>query len=87
MKNIPHDVSIISGDNEEIQTNKYVLSVFSPTLRNLLSSPLETYQNIFLPDFSELSIRNLLNIINSGFIVTEKISREDIKEIKVTAKL
>ena len=29
MKNLSHDVSIISGDNEEIQTNKYLLSVFS----------------------------------------------------------
>ena len=35
LKNFPHDVSIISGDNEEIQTNKYLLALFSPTLRNL----------------------------------------------------
>ena len=87
MKNIPHDVSIISGDNEEIQTNKYLLSVFSPILRNLLSNPGDTSQIIFLPDVSTLPIRNLLNIINSGFSVTEKISNEDIKEITETSQL
>ena len=87
LNNFPHDVSIISGDNEEIQTNKYLLSVFSPSLRNLLSSPLDTYQKIFLPDFPSLSIRNLLNIINSGFSLTDKISNDDIKEITETAQL
>ena len=87
LKNIPHDVSIISGDNEETQTNRYLLSVFSPTLRHLLSSTMDTFQIIFLPDFSLLPIRNLLNIINSGFSVTEKIYNEDIKEIKETAQL
>ena len=74
MKNIPHDVSIISGDNEEKQTNKCLLSVFSPTLRNILATPLDTSQIIFLPDITLLAIRNLLNIINCGFAVTEKIS-------------
>ena len=87
MKNIPGDVSIISGDNEEIQTNKYLLSVFSPILRNLLTSTCDTSQIIFFPDSSTLSIRNLLNIINSGFSVTEKISNEDITEITETALL
>ena len=87
IKNIPNDVAIISGNNEEIQTNKLLLAVISPTLRNLLSSPLNTFQIIFLPDVSTLSIRNLQNIINSGFSVTEKLSYEDIKEITETAQL
>ena len=87
MKNIPHDVSIISGDNEEVQTNIYLLSVFSPILRNQLSTSLDTTQIIYLPDFSTFSIRNLLNIINSGFSVTEGESNEDIKEITETAQL
>ena len=59
----------------------------SPTLRNLLSTSLDTPQIIFLADFSTSSIRNLLNIINSGFSVTEKISNEDIKEITEPAQL
>ena len=84
MRNIPHDISIICGDKEAIQTNKYLLSVCSPTLRSLLSTPC---QIIFLPGVSISSIRNLLNIINSGFSVSEKISNEDIKEITETALL
>ena len=87
MKNIPNDVAIISGDNEEIQTNKYLLAVFSLTLKNLLSSPMDTFHIIFLPDVSTLSITNLHNIINSGFSITEKLSNEDIKEITETAQL
>ena len=57
------------------------------TLRNLLSIALDTFQTIFLPGCSSLSISNVLNIINSGFSVTEKISNEDIREITETAKL
>ena len=77
LKNIPNDVAIISGDNEEIQTNKYLLAMISPTLRNLPSSPLDldTFQIIFLPDVSTLSIRNVQNIINSGFSVTKKLRK------------
>ena len=58
MTNIPHDVAIITGDNEEIQTNKLVLSVFSPILRNLLSSPLslDTSRIIFLPFSTSLKV-------------------------------
>lgn len=48
---------------------------------------MDTFQIIFLPDVSTLSIRNLHNIINSGFSVTEKLSNEDIKEITDTAQL
>ena len=87
MKNIPHDVSIISGDNEEIQTNKYLLSVFSPILRNQLSSPFDTSKIVFLPDVSTFSIRNLLNIIGNGFSITEKISKEAMREITETVQL
>ena len=87
LKSFPHDVSIISGDNQEIRTNKYILSVFSPSLRILLSAPLDTYQIIFLPDFPSLSIRNFLNIIDCGFAITEVISNEDIKEIRETAEI
>ena len=72
MKNTPHDVTFISADNEEIQTNKYLLSLFSPILRNLLpdSTPLDTSQIIMLPDVSTFSIQILLNIIICGFNCT-----------------
>ena len=81
MKNIPNDVTIISGDNEEIQSNKYILSLFSPTLRHLLS----TSSTVLLPECSTFSIKYLLNMVNQGFAVTDRISNEAIKEITETA--
>ena len=50
-------------------------------------TPMDASQIILLPDISALSIRNLLNIVNCGFTVTEKISNENIKEITETAHL
>ena len=52
MRSIANDVSIISGDNEEILTNKYILSLFS--LRYLLST-------LLFPESSTFSIKYLLN--------------------------
>ena len=83
MKNIPNDVTIISGDKEEIHSNKFILSLFSPTLRHLLS----TASTLLLPECSTISIKYLLNMINNGFAVTEKLSREDMNAINETAKL
>ena len=83
MRNIPNDVTIISGDNEEIFSNKYILSLFSSTLRHLLS----TSSTLIFPECSTLSIKYLLNVINNGFVVTEKLSVKDINEISKTAKL
>ena len=54
---------------------------------------MDTFQIIFLPDVSTLSMRNLHKIINknnninNGFGVTDKLSNEDIKEITDTAQL
>ena len=54
---------------------------------------MDTFQIIFLPDVSTLSIRNLYKIINknnninNGFAVTDKLSNEDIKKITDTAQL
>merc|ERR1719495_1902763 len=77
MKNISNDVTIISGDNEEIQSNKYILSIFCPTLRQFLS----TSSTLLFPECSTFSIQYLLNIIENGFAVTEKLSNEAINEI------
>ena len=83
MRNIPNDVTIISGDNEEIQSNKYTLSIFSSTLRTLLS----TSSTILFPECSTFSIKYLLDMITHGFVVTEKISHEEIIEITEAAQL
>ena len=83
MRNISGDVTIISGDNEEIQSNKYILSIFCPNLTHLLS----TSSTFFLPECSTFPIKYLLNLITNGFAVTEKLSNEDLNEIIETAQV
>ena len=83
MRNVPNDVTIISGDNEEIQSNTYILSLFSSTLRRFLS----TSSTLLFPECSTFSVKYVLNMINIGFVVTQKLSNEDINEIIETAQL
>ena len=83
MRNVSNDVTIISGDNEEIQSNNYILSLFCPTLTHLLS----TSSTLLLPECSTFSIKYLLNVINNGFVITEKLSNEDTNEIVETAQV
>ena len=68
MSTCPSDVKIITGDNEEIPTIKYLLSLSSEILRDLLKtpccSPIST--SIFLPDFSSSAVKDLLNIVTNG---------------------
>ena len=85
MAHISNDIRIITGDNEEIQTNKYLLSVFSPTLRPLLFTPCCTSPTRLLPDCSSSSIKHLLNIITIGFTAADEVI--DINEVLETAKL
>ena len=75
MRNIPNDV--------KLQSNKSILSLFSPNLRHLLS----TSSTVLLPECSTSSIKYLLNIVNHGFAVTDRISNKDIKEVTETALL
>ena len=83
MRNVPNDVTIISGDNDEIQSNKYILSLFNSTLRQLLS----TSSTLLFPECSTFSVKYVLNMINNGFVVTQKLSNGDINEIFETAQL
>ena len=87
IKEVPNDVTIISGENDEIQTNKYLLSVFSPTLHSLLSVLCCNSPTILFPDCSTFSIKYLLNIITAGVTVTDRMSVEDVNEITETAQL
>ena len=38
IRKLPNDVTIICGDNEEIESNKYILALFSPIIRRHISS-------------------------------------------------
>ena len=82
MRNISDDVTIVSVDNEEIQCNKYILSIFCPTLTHLIS----TSSTFFLPESSTFSIKYLLILITNGFAVTEKLSNEDLSQTKIKLK-
>ena len=85
---LPQDLTIISGGNEEIQTNKYLLSLFSPDLFPLLSSSsFCTTPTLFLPDCSTSSINNLIDIIKDGFIFTDNLYLEGLLEIVEAGKL
>ena len=77
MRNISNDLTIISGDNEEMQSNKAILSIFCPNLRQLLS----TSSTLLLPECSTFSIKYLLSMIENGFAVTEKLSNKAINEM------
>ena len=81
------DMTIISGINQEIKTNKYLLSVFIPKLRPLLSNLCCTSPTLLLPDCSTSSIKHLLNIITAGSTYTDEVTLSEINEVIDTAKL
>lgn len=61
------DVSIISEDQKEIQSNRSFLGMFSPTLRDILCGiPDYISPTIILPDCSSTSINHLLKFITGN---------------------
>ena len=79
-------ISIISGEKDEVKTNKYIFSLFSlglsPALSNTCVSP-----TLLFPDCSTLSLQHLINIITTGYTVTEGMSSEELNEIIEAAQL
>ena len=64
LADLSYDITIVSGDNEEIQTN----SVKSH------SPPSPLYSLLYLlPDCSTSSIKHLLYIITNGFSAVDKV--------------
>merc|ERR1712110_741563 len=84
LTNLPRDLTIISGENEEIQTNKYLLSLFSPSISSLLLNACPAV--VLLPDCSTTSIKHVINIINSG-VSTSDSYYSDKNSVLATAKL
>ena len=78
MPNLANDITIISGENEEIRTSKFLLSVFSPYLVSFFSSSCCTVPTLFLPDFSTSSIKHLIHIINHGSTDGTKCDRNEV---------
>jgi len=87
LANLPNDLTIITGENEEVHTNRYLLSVFSPTIRHLLFASCCPSSALYLPDCSTSSIKHLLRIIQTGYTATTKATFEEVNEIVNTAKL
>ena len=88
INNLENDISIISSEGDEVLTNKYLLSVFSPTLRSLFSKLCcSSPTTLILSQCSSDPIQLLLSIITNGFTaVSNKASLTNAKEIIDTAK-
>ena len=84
---LPHDITIISGENDVITANKYLLSIFNPNLSPLLSSPCCTSPTLYLPDCSTSSINNIINIITNGFSPINNVFYNDKDEVVSTANV
>ena len=59
------DITIISGENEEIHTNKHLLDLFASAIFPLFSSLGNPSQTLSLPNCSSTSIKYLINVITT----------------------
>ena len=84
---LPNDVTIFSGDNDEIPTNKYLLSLLSPTLHSLFSTLCCTPPTIILPDCSTSSIQQFIGIIKRGKNFNKGLSEKDTKDVEDVGKI
>ena len=73
---------------DEIKTPKYILSLFSlNSIIPLLYNPGSISPTLLLPDCSTFSLQHLVNIITTGYTVTEGMSTEEMNEITEAAKV
>jgi len=73
------NVTIISSDQKQISTSRLLLTLFSPSLEELLSSfPICMSPTILLPDCSAYAINQLLTILNCGDV---KIKPDDVENV------
>ena len=70
MRNVPYDVTIISGDGQEIRSNKNILSLFCPTLRYLLPT-----SSIRLPKLKLLLVICVRDLLLDEFWAVPAINR------------
>ena len=88
LRKLPNDVTIISRDNEEVHTNKFILAMFSPSLHHLLSTSTSFSGSItlILPDILASSIKTLVNIITNGETNPVGLPQENV-EVLETARM
>ena len=61
------DLYIVTRNGAIIKTNKLLLSLSSPLLRNLLNGDVSSSDRIHLPDVSGTGLIHLINVIKNGF--------------------
>merc|ERR550519_514699 len=84
--NLTNDVKLVAADGEPLETNRFVLSVFSPCLQKLL---LETGEStvLHLPDCSSKSLKHLLGLFTKGISEMNFSEIGDINDLIDSAKL
>merc|ERR550519_644862 len=84
--NLTNDVKLVAADGEPLETNRFVLSVFSPCLQKLL---LETGEStvLHLPDCSSKSLKHLLGLFTKGISEMNVSEIGDINDLIDSAKL
>ena len=65
-------LTLVSREMDKIQINKNLLPLFSSSLVPLLATHSCISPTLFLPDCSTSSIKSLLNIITSGYTLTDE---------------
>merc|ERR550519_2332745 len=85
--NLTNDVKLVAADGEPLETNRFVLSVFSPCLQKLLL--LETGEStvLHLPDCSSKSLKHLLGLFREGISEMNVSEIGDINDLIDSAKL
>ena len=83
IENLANDVTIISADNEAIETNKYLLSLKSPTLFQLFSASASNSHFLFLPDCSSSSIKSVISPPSTSFEYNTDQMKEHIETFKI----
>merc|ERR550519_97656 len=84
---LTNDVKLIAADGEPLETNRFVLSVFSPCLQKLLVESTGESTVLLLPDCSSRSLKHLLNLFTEGISEMSFSGISDINDMMDSAKL
>merc|ERR550519_2746896 len=85
--NLTNDVKLIAADGEPLETNRFVLSVFSPCLQKLLLESTGESTVLHLPDCSSKSLKHLLSLFTEGISEMSFSGMSDINDLIDSAKL
>ena len=84
---LPKNLHIICDQGGIIETNKIILSAFSPMLSEIFSDPYVKSPTLFIPNCSISAVEHFLNIISTGFTNSNKDSYRTIADVLQIAKM